>query len=156
MWRSPRPTIPVWLVRLVICHFHYSKCLVNNSYLHLGVFEGRELVGVMQWGYAMNPRSGARVVASTGNREYMELNRFWGHDRMPRNQLRVENYQTALSRGGLGADVRRRAVRPVRCRVSGEQFRLRRQSSNDVLQTRRRVVSQDLNDDERAQSQRPW
>ncbi len=47
-------TIPVWLARLVISHFHYSKRVVNNSYLHLGIFDGRELVGVMQWGYAMN------------------------------------------------------------------------------------------------------
>lgn len=53
-------TIPVWLARLVISHFHYSKRVVNNSYLHLGIFDGRELVGVMQWGYAMNPSSGAR------------------------------------------------------------------------------------------------
>ena len=53
--------------------------------LHLGIYDGRELVGVMQWGYAMNPSSGARVVAGTGNREYMELNRLWVHDRMPRN-----------------------------------------------------------------------
>ncbi|WP_149570762.1 protein mom [Serratia marcescens] len=78
-------TIPVWLARLVISHFHYSKRVVNNSYLHLGIFDGRELVGVMQWGYAMNPSSGARVVTGTGNREYMELNRLWVHDRMPRN-----------------------------------------------------------------------
>lgn len=53
-------TIPVWLARLVNSHFHYSKRVVNNSYLHLGIFDGRDLVGVMQWGYAMNPSSGAR------------------------------------------------------------------------------------------------
>ncbi|WP_447871169.1 Mom family adenine methylcarbamoylation protein [Serratia fonticola] len=78
-------TIPVWLARLVIVNFHYSKRVVNNSYLHLGIFEGRELVGVMQWGYAMNPSSGSKVVTGTSNRGYMELNRLWVHDRMPRN-----------------------------------------------------------------------
>lgn len=78
-------TISCWLARTVICAKHYSKRIVNNSYLHLGVFSGRELVGVMQWGYALNPNSGARVVTGTGNREYMELNRLWLHDNMPRN-----------------------------------------------------------------------
>lgn len=78
-------TISCWLARTIICAKHYSKRIVNNSYLHLGIFSGRELVGVMQWGYALNPNSGARVVIGTGNREYMELNRLWLHDKMPRN-----------------------------------------------------------------------
>ena len=78
-------TIPCWLARVIICAKHYSHRIVNNSYLHLGVFSERELVGVMQWGYALNPNSGARVVKGTGNREYMELNRLWLHDKMPRN-----------------------------------------------------------------------
>lgn len=78
-------TISCWLARLVISNKHYSKRFVNNSYLHLGVFADRDLVGVMQWGYALNPNSGARVVTGTANREYMELNRLWLHDCMPRN-----------------------------------------------------------------------
>ncbi|EHN3638069.1 protein mom, partial [Escherichia coli] len=51
----------------------------------LGVFSGRDLVGVLQWGYALNPNSGRRVVLETDNRGYMELNRMWLHDDMPRN-----------------------------------------------------------------------
>ncbi len=78
-------TIPVWLARALICRFHYSGRVVNNSYLHLGVYSGRDLVGVLQWGYALNPNSGARVVHGTGNRDYMELNRMWLHDCMPKN-----------------------------------------------------------------------
>ena len=78
-------TIPCWLARAIVINKHYSGRFVNNSYLHLGVFSGRELVGVMQWGYALNPNSGQRVVSGTGNREYMELNRLWLHDCMPRN-----------------------------------------------------------------------
>ncbi|EER5604995.1 protein mom, partial [Escherichia coli] len=70
-------TISCWLARLVIVNKHYSHRFVNNSYLHLGIFSERELVGVMQWGYALNPNSGARVVTGTRNREYMELNRLW-------------------------------------------------------------------------------
>ena len=77
--------ISSWLARSVVATKHYSKRFVNNSYFHLGVFSGRDLVGVLQWGYALNPNSGRRVVLDTGNREYMELNRMWLHDDMPRN-----------------------------------------------------------------------
>ncbi len=78
-------TIPVWLARAIVVNKHYSGRFVNNSYLHLGVFSGRDIVGVLQFGYALNPASGKRVVEGTGNREYMELNRMWLHDCMPRN-----------------------------------------------------------------------
>ncbi|EAQ6051910.1 protein mom [Salmonella enterica] len=78
-------TIPCWLARIVIASKHYSRRFVNNSYLHLGVFCGRDLVGVLQFGYALNPNSGRRVVLDTDNRGYMELNRMWLHDDMPRN-----------------------------------------------------------------------
>ncbi|MDR0806332.1 MAG: protein mom [Enterobacteriaceae bacterium] len=78
-------TIPCWLARVIVASKHYSKRFVNNSYLHLGVFAERDLVGVLQFGYALNPNSGQRVVTGTGNREYMELNRMWLHDCMPRN-----------------------------------------------------------------------
>lgn len=78
-------TISAWLARTVITRYHYSHKAVNNSYLHLGVFAGRELVGVLQFGYAMNPNSGRNIVIGTGNREYMELNRMWIHDSQPRN-----------------------------------------------------------------------
>ncbi len=70
-------TISCWLARTIIQTKHYSRRFVNNSYLHLGVFSGRDLVGVLQWGYALNPNSGRRVVLGTDNRGYMELNRMW-------------------------------------------------------------------------------
>ena len=38
-------TISCWLARLVIVNKHYSHRFVNNSYLHLGIFSERELVG---------------------------------------------------------------------------------------------------------------
>ncbi|EMM4417856.1 hypothetical protein, partial [Escherichia coli] len=92
-------TISCWLARLVIVNKHYSHRFVNNSYLHLGIFSERELVGVMQWGYALNPNSGARVVTGTQNREYMELNRLWLHDCMPRNsESRAISYALKLIR----------------------------------------------------------
>ncbi|GDO93193.1 Mom family adenine methylcarbamoylation protein [Escherichia coli] len=92
-------TISCWLARLVIVNKHYSHRFVNNSYLHLGIFSERELVGVMQWGYALNPGSGSRVVTGTQNREYMELNRLWMHDCMPRNsESRAIGYALKLIR----------------------------------------------------------
>lgn len=78
-------TIPVWLARAIVQVKHYSQRFVNNSTLHLGVFSGREMVGVLQFGYALNPNSGRRVVEGTMNDEYLELNRMWIHDKMPRN-----------------------------------------------------------------------
>ncbi|ODS22889.1 protein mom [Candidatus Endobugula sertula] len=85
--------IPCWLARVVVSAKHYSGTFVNNSYLHLGVYAERELVGVMQWGYALIPNSGRRVVLDTDNREYMELNRLWVHDAMPKNtESRVISY----------------------------------------------------------------
>jgi len=42
-------------------------------------------MGVSQWGYAMNPASAKNIVKGTANDEYMELNRLWVDDAMPRN-----------------------------------------------------------------------
>lgn len=90
-------TIESWLARDIIKLHHYSGTFVNNSYFHLGVFAGRHLVGVLQFGYALNPGSGSRVVAGTGNREYMELNRMWIRDSQPRNtESRVISYALKL------------------------------------------------------------
>ncbi|MFL7904690.1 hypothetical protein ACJ41P_26420 [Azospirillum argentinense] len=69
----------------IIVRHHYSGRIVQNSYIHLGVFLRGELVGALQFGYAMNPASGKSVVAGTGNREYLELNRMWLSDEVPRN-----------------------------------------------------------------------
>lgn len=87
-------TIDCWLARLIVSAEHYSHRFVNNSYLHLGVFAGRDrLVGVLQFGYAMNPASGRNVVTGTDNKGYMELNRMWVHDSQPRNtETRIISY----------------------------------------------------------------
>ncbi len=69
----------------IIIRHHYSGRIVQNSYIHLGVFLRGELVGALQFGYAMNPSSGKSVVAGTGNRDYLELNRMWLSDAVPRN-----------------------------------------------------------------------
>lgn len=69
----------------VILAHHYSRRIVNNSYVHLGVFIHGERLGVLQFGYMLNPACAGKVVEGTGNTEYLELNRMWLDDRAPRN-----------------------------------------------------------------------
>ncbi len=64
---------------------HYSgKCAIS-SYVHLGVYSNNELLGVLQFGYAMNPSSGNSIIPGTNNNQYLELNRMWLDDKLPRN-----------------------------------------------------------------------
>lgn len=42
----------------IIVKNHYSKKYYNATYIHLGVYMKSNLVGVLQFGYAMNPASG--------------------------------------------------------------------------------------------------
>lgn len=78
-------TIPRTMAADIIVRHHYSGRIVQNSYIHLGVYLRGKLLGALQFGYAMNPASGKSVVAGTGNREYLELNRMWLSDDVPRN-----------------------------------------------------------------------
>ena len=64
---------------------HYSGRVVNNSYVHLGVYLAGEYVGAMQFGYMLNPHRAGRIVAGTHTHEYLELNRMWLSDAAPRN-----------------------------------------------------------------------
>jgi len=69
----------------IVMKRHYSKKFYNASYIHLGIFLHGKVMGVMQYGYAMNPASAGSVVAGTGIKEYLELNRMWLDDDCPRN-----------------------------------------------------------------------
>ena len=69
----------------IIVKNHYSKKFYNATYIHLGVFIENELLGVLQYGYAMNPASCGSVVKGTNIDEYLELNRMWLNDKAPRN-----------------------------------------------------------------------
>lgn len=73
------------LANALIQRNHYSRKFYNASYIHFGVFIDGGLVGVLQFGYAMNPASQASVVANTKIDEYLELNRMWLDDCAPRN-----------------------------------------------------------------------
>lgn len=69
----------------IIIANHYSKKIYNATYIHLGVWLNVELVGILQFGYAMNPASCSSVVEGTALDEYLELNRMWLDDKAPRN-----------------------------------------------------------------------
>lgn len=64
---------------------HYSHNFYSASTIHLGVFYMENLYGVLQFGCAMNPASQESVVEDTAQDEYLELNRMWLDDKLPRN-----------------------------------------------------------------------
>lgn len=64
---------------------HYSGKVVNNSCLHLGVFLGGRLEGVMQYGPSLDKRKLLTLVEGTKWNDFIELNRMAFSDRLPRN-----------------------------------------------------------------------
>jgi hypothetical protein len=64
---------------------HYSGKVVPNSQLHLGVFLGGKLEGVMQFGPSMDKRKMLGLVSGTGWNGFIELNRMAFSERLPRN-----------------------------------------------------------------------
>ena len=73
------------LANEIITQNHYSRKFYSATRIHLGVIINGELVGVLQFGAAMNPASGGSVVTGTDFNEYLELNRMWLHDKAVRN-----------------------------------------------------------------------
>ena len=69
----------------IIIANHYSGRIYGASTLHLGVYITEDLVGILQYGFAMNPASAGSVVTGTLMSEYLELNRMWLADAAPRN-----------------------------------------------------------------------
>lgn len=73
------------IANAIIIEHHYSRRIYRGSTLHLGVWIGGRLLGILQFGYAMNPASAGSVVTGTAMNEYLELNRMWLDDEAPRN-----------------------------------------------------------------------
>jgi hypothetical protein len=69
----------------LIRRVHYSGKVTNNSQLHLGVFLGGHLEGVMQFGPSLDKRKLIGLVAGTSWNEFIELNRMAFGPRLPRN-----------------------------------------------------------------------
>jgi adenine modification enzyme len=70
--------------RIIVAN-HYSHTVVVGSSVHLGVFLRGGMVGVLQFGPALNPASGGNVVGDCAPNEWVELNRMWLSDIAPRN-----------------------------------------------------------------------
>lgn len=84
---------------LIVQH-HYSHKFYNATYIHLGVYISGELLGVLQYGYAMNPASCGSVVDGTAQDQYLELNRMWLDDKAPRNsESQAISYSIKYIRG---------------------------------------------------------
>lgn len=64
---------------------HYSGSVVWSSNLHFGVYVDGSRCGAMQFGPAMNPASGERIVDGSTTDTWLELNRLWLHDAKPPN-----------------------------------------------------------------------
>jgi hypothetical protein len=69
----------------IIMDNHYSKKFYTASTIHIAVVFNGDFIGVLQYGYAMNPASQGSVVSGTGIDEYLELNRMWFIDGAPKN-----------------------------------------------------------------------
>ncbi len=84
----------------IIKQNHYSGKVYNATYIHLGVFHKKDLFGVLQYGYAMNPNSCGSVVEGTEKDQYLELNRMWLNDVLPRNsESKAISYSIKYIRG---------------------------------------------------------
>lgn len=66
-------------------HYSHKVCNDATTHIHLGCFINNILRGVIQLGYAMNPRSMTSICTDTAIDEYKELNRMWFDDIAPRN-----------------------------------------------------------------------
>lgn len=64
---------------------HYSGTVAWASNIHLGVFYEERLLGAMQFGPAMNPRSGHKIVAGSTPSTWVELSRLWLAESKPEN-----------------------------------------------------------------------
>lgn len=84
----------------IIIKNHYSGKIYSGTFIHLGLFIDRRLLGVIQLGYAMNPASAGSVVETTQMDEYLELNRMWMDDAAGRNtESRALSYAVKFVRG---------------------------------------------------------
>lgn len=94
--------IPKDLSKALIIKNHYSHKVCNDAttHIHLGCFINGEMLGVMQYGYAMNPQSCGSVVKGTELDGYKELNRMWFDDKAGKNtESKAISYSLKYIRG---------------------------------------------------------
>ena len=85
--------IPKQISKDIIIKNHYSHKVCNDAttHIHLGCYINGELLGCLQFGYAMNPQSGGSLVTGTELNQYKELNRMWFMIKRKRTQ-KVKQY----------------------------------------------------------------
>lgn len=66
-------------------HYSHKVCNAATTHIHLGCFINNELIGCLQFGYAMNPQSMDKIVSGTTLDGYKELNRMWFDDKAGKN-----------------------------------------------------------------------
>ena len=90
--------IPKQISKDIIIKNHYSGKVCNDAttYIHLGCYIGGELLGCLQFGYAMNPQSGASLVKGTKLNQYKELNRMWFDDKAKKTR-KAKQYLIVLN-----------------------------------------------------------
>jgi hypothetical protein len=71
----------------IIIKNHYAHKVAGfaTTYIYLGVYIKNNLLGTLQFGFAMNAASMSKIVSNTGVYEYLELNRMWLSDEAERN-----------------------------------------------------------------------
>lgn len=89
----------------IIIKNHYSKKgdSIAHNRINLGVFIGNKLLGVLQYGYAMNPASCDSIVKGTKTSDYLELNRMWLSDNIGVNypESKAISYSVKYIKGKL-------------------------------------------------------
>jgi hypothetical protein len=91
--------IPKAVADAMIAENHYSRSAVWSSSVHLGVYADGTIIGAMQFGPAMNPASGGKIVSGTEPDQWLELNRMWFCDAKPANTAsRAIRYALTLVR----------------------------------------------------------
>ena len=90
--------IPKQISKEIIIKNHYSHKVCNDAttHIHLGCYIKGELLGCLQFGYAMNPQSASSVVEGTELNQYKELNRMWFDDKAKKTQ-KARQYLIVLS-----------------------------------------------------------
>ena len=90
--------IPKQISKDIIIKNHYSGKVCNDAttHIHLGCYIGGELLGCLQFGYAMNPQSGASLVKGTKLNQYKELNRMWFDDKAKKTR-KAKQYLIVLN-----------------------------------------------------------
>ena len=102
---------------------HYSGSVVWSSNRHFGVFHHGRLIGALQYGPAMNPASGGKVVRDCRPGEWLELNRMWLADEKPANcATRAIAYSLRLLRHRLEPPTWVQAFADSRCGKLGAVY----------------------------------